>query len=106
MERFCNELGVDAGEEDELEAKQQKPSKPADYQALFGANNNDHFMVGIKITRYVLSLSIAVIIFVPATPLLLSKVFLGGVFRLYKPISIKKDKLCLDIRHLLGFGAK
>uniref|UniRef100_A0A7C8YSV0 U3 small nucleolar RNA-associated protein 25 n=1 Tax=Opuntia streptacantha TaxID=393608 RepID=A0A7C8YSV0_OPUST len=51
MERFCNEFGVDADEEDELEAKQQKPSKPADYQALFGANNNDHFMVGIKFTR-------------------------------------------------------
>ncbi|KAJ8437066.1 hypothetical protein Cgig2_025913 [Carnegiea gigantea] len=80
MERFCNEFGVDAGEEDELEAKQQKPSKPADYQALFGANNNDHFMVGIKFTRYFLSLSIAVIIFVTAMSLLLSKVFLGGVF--------------------------
>lgn len=51
MERFCNEFGVDAGEEDELEANQQKPSKPADYQALFGTNNNDHFMVGIKFTR-------------------------------------------------------
>lgn len=32
-------------------SKPQKSSKPSDYQTLFGSNNNDHFMIGIKFTR-------------------------------------------------------
>lgn len=55
MDRFDKDFGVDVEEdEDDVEAKDlklKKPSKPSDYQALFGANNNDHFMVGIKFTR-------------------------------------------------------
>ncbi|KAL2925760.1 Digestive organ expansion factor-like protein [Bienertia sinuspersici] len=56
MDRFEKDFGVDVEEEeDDVEAKElklNKPSKPSDFQALFGANNNDHFMVGIKFTRY------------------------------------------------------
>ncbi|KAL2897817.1 Digestive organ expansion factor-like protein [Bienertia sinuspersici] len=55
MDRFEKDFGVDVEEEeDDVEAKElklNKPSKPSDFQALFGANNNDHFMVGIKFTR-------------------------------------------------------
>ncbi|KAL9244248.1 hypothetical protein vseg_018045 [Gypsophila vaccaria] len=55
MDRFNKEFGADAEEDnDEHEAmglKTQRPSKPSDYQALFGGNNKDHFMVGIKFTR-------------------------------------------------------
>lgn len=56
MDRFDKDFGVDVEEDaDDVEAKNsklKKSSKPSDYQALFGANNNDHFMVGIKFTRY------------------------------------------------------
>lgn len=49
----------DAQEQNELpqkvqdyeNSKVQNSSKPSDFQALFDANNNDHFMVGIKFTR-------------------------------------------------------
>ncbi|KAK9676476.1 hypothetical protein RND81_11G079500 [Saponaria officinalis] len=55
MDRFNKEFGAVAEEDnDELEAmgvKARKPSKPSDYQTLFGGNNKDHFMVGIKFTR-------------------------------------------------------
>ncbi|XP_074307708.1 protein NUCLEOLAR FACTOR 1-like isoform X2 [Silene latifolia] len=55
MDRFNKEFGADVEEEnDELETKDvkaQKPSKPSDYQALFGGNNKDLFMVGVKFTR-------------------------------------------------------
>ncbi|KAL2923705.1 Digestive organ expansion factor-like protein, partial [Bienertia sinuspersici] len=55
MDRFEKDFGVDVeDDEDDVEAKElklNKPSKPSDFQALFGANNNDHFMVGIKFTR-------------------------------------------------------
>ncbi|KAH9603927.1 hypothetical protein KSS87_018011 [Heliosperma pusillum] len=55
MDRFNKEFGADVEEDnDELETgdvKVQKPSKPSDYQALFGGNNKDLFMVGVKFTR-------------------------------------------------------
>lgn len=56
MDRFDKEFGIDFEEdEDDVDAKDLKlkrPSKPSDHQALFGAGYNDHFMVGIKFTRY------------------------------------------------------
>ncbi|XP_021758157.1 U3 small nucleolar RNA-associated protein 25-like [Chenopodium quinoa] len=54
MDRFNKDFGADEEDDDDIEAKDsklKKPSKPSDYQSLFGANNNDHFMVGIKFTR-------------------------------------------------------
>ncbi|XP_074289527.1 protein NUCLEOLAR FACTOR 1-like [Silene latifolia] len=55
MDRFNKEFGADVEEDnDELETedlKAEKPSKPSDYQALFGGNNEDLFMVGVKFTR-------------------------------------------------------
>ncbi|CAL9749080.1 unnamed protein product [Musa acuminata subsp. burmannicoides] len=53
INRFTEEFGA-VDEEDEGEAensKSQKPTKPSDFQALFGGNNNDHFMLGIKLTK-------------------------------------------------------
>ncbi|CDP17242.1 unnamed protein product [Coffea canephora] len=42
--------GVESEEEDEdvENSKRKKSSKPSDFQSLFGGNNNDHFMIGIK----------------------------------------------------------
>lgn len=63
IDRFSDEFGTgvveDDQEQNELFQKVQdyensivqKSSKPSDFQALFGANNNDHFMIGIKFTR-------------------------------------------------------
>ena len=65
IDRFSDEFGTgvveDDQEQNELFQKVQdyensivqKSSKPSDFQALFGANNNDHFMIGIKFTRWV-----------------------------------------------------
>ncbi|XP_017236482.1 protein NUCLEOLAR FACTOR 1 isoform X1 [Daucus carota subsp. sativus] len=51
-DRFLDEYGTATDEIDETEnSKSQKSSKPSDFQALFGGNNNDHFMIGIKFTR-------------------------------------------------------
>ena len=53
MDRFTEEFGsggVESEEEDEdvENSKRKKSSKPSDFQSLFGGNNNDHFMIGIK----------------------------------------------------------
>ena len=64
-DRFSDEFGTGVVEDDQEQnelfqkvqdyenSKVQKSSKPSDFQALFGANNNDHFMIGIKFTRWV-----------------------------------------------------
>ena len=68
IDRFSDEFGTgvveDDQEQNELFQKVQdyensivqKSSKPSDFQALFGANNNDHFMIGIKFTRRTIKL--------------------------------------------------
>nr|GFD20006.1 U3 small nucleolar RNA-associated protein 25 [Tanacetum cinerariifolium] len=42
---------ADDQEGEDVMVKTWKTSKPADFQSLFGGNNNDHFMVGIKFTK-------------------------------------------------------
>lgn len=60
MDRFSKEFGTGDVEDDEEQkhgsSKSQNPTKPADHQILFGGNNNDHFMLGIKFTKLLFSL--------------------------------------------------
>ncbi|XAR60244.1 hypothetical protein NMG60_11033522 [Bertholletia excelsa] len=58
FDRFSNEFGIELGgtneegEGDDIEnSVSKKSSKPSDYQDLFGGNNNDHFMIGVKFTK-------------------------------------------------------
>ena len=57
MDRFSTKFGRDEHEgyeengQDSKDAKNEKSSKPFDFQVLFGGNNKDDFMIGIKFTR-------------------------------------------------------
>ncbi|KAK3033327.1 hypothetical protein RJ639_034174 [Escallonia herrerae] len=56
IDRFYDDFGAAEIEDPENEgenenSKAHKSSKPSDFQSLFGGNNNDHFMIGIKFTR-------------------------------------------------------
>jgi U3 small nucleolar RNA-associated protein 25 len=50
--RFYDEFGVEEDSDSDEHATEKKPSKPADYKALFDGNNDDHFRIGIKFTRF------------------------------------------------------
>lgn len=54
MDRFDEEFGIgDLGGDEETDGslETQNSRKPIDFQTLFGGNNNDHFMMGIKFTK-------------------------------------------------------
>ncbi|KAK3028748.1 hypothetical protein RJ639_037771 [Escallonia herrerae] len=56
IDRFYDDFGAAEIEDQENvgeneNSKAHKSSKPSDFQSLFGGNNNDHFMIGIKFTR-------------------------------------------------------
>ncbi|XP_076894454.1 protein NUCLEOLAR FACTOR 1-like [Bidens hawaiensis] len=59
LDRFAGEFGGGPSDDQEGEdgmSKSWKKSKPSDYQALFGGNNTDHFMIGIKFTKKTIKL--------------------------------------------------
>ncbi|XP_068637580.1 protein NUCLEOLAR FACTOR 1-like [Aristolochia californica] len=52
LDRFITEFGVEEDEDGSSEIlKSLKTLKPADHEALFSGNNDDHFMLGIKFTK-------------------------------------------------------
>ncbi|KAI3805579.1 hypothetical protein L1987_28094 [Smallanthus sonchifolius] len=57
--RFSGEFGSGRSDDQEDEdgiSKTWRKSKPLDFHALFGGNNNDHFMIGIKFTKKTIKL--------------------------------------------------
>ncbi|XP_024959419.1 U3 small nucleolar RNA-associated protein 25 isoform X3 [Cynara cardunculus var. scolymus] len=59
IDRFSDGFGPGRSDEQQDEdgiSKSWKTSKPSDFQALFGGNNNDHFMIGIKFTKKTIKL--------------------------------------------------
>lgn len=56
--RFSDDYGTGRSDQEEEDgsSKSWKKSKPSDFQSLFGGNNNDHFMVGIKFTKKTIKL--------------------------------------------------
>lgn len=56
-DRFYDDFG--ALNEEDAEAlgvpnkKDPKAGKPADFRALFSGNNDDHFRIGLKFTRFI-----------------------------------------------------
>lgn len=51
IDRFYEEFGAGDSEEGNEDSKTRKRAKPKDFQRLFGGNNNDHFVIGIKLTK-------------------------------------------------------
>ncbi|KAI3819299.1 hypothetical protein L1987_13126 [Smallanthus sonchifolius] len=54
--RFSGEFGSGRSNDEDGISKPWRKSKPLDFQALFGGNNNDHFMIGIKFTKKTIKL--------------------------------------------------
>ncbi|KAK9823260.1 hypothetical protein WJX72_001434 [[Myrmecia] bisecta] len=52
-QRFLEEFGAEEGDDEpeELDGKRRMQPKPADHKALFDGNCDDHFRMGVKITR-------------------------------------------------------
>ncbi|KAJ4814411.1 U3 small nucleolar RNA-associated protein 25 [Rhynchospora pubera] len=57
LDRFTEEFGgINDEEHNKKDLSSQGRSKPADFRTLFGGNNNDHFVLGIKFTKRTMKL--------------------------------------------------
>lgn len=53
LDRFSDEFGIGTDSMNMAESSQpRKSSNHSDFHALFGGNNNNDFMIGVKISRY------------------------------------------------------